>query len=62
MLLVAECVACGGVLQADSSRDIAAVAAFDILSVVGVHLEDSAQTLSVALDRVEYGRTCVNLT
>ena len=51
MLLVAERVAGGGVLQAHSRGDVAGVADLDILTVVGVHLQDAAHALAVVLRR-----------
>ena len=46
---VAERVAGSGVLKTDSRSDISGVNAVDILSVVGVHLQDSSQTLVAVL-------------
>ncbi len=57
MFLVAEGIACGCVLKTYGSSDIACVAAVNILSVVSVHLQNSAHTLSVALNRVIYCRS-----
>ena len=52
MLFVAQRIARGGVLQAHGSRDIAGVADIDILTVVGVHLQDAAHALAVVLHGV----------
>ena len=49
MLFIAQGIAGAGVLQSYRRRDIARVAAFDILTVVRVHLQDSADTLIVVL-------------
>ena len=49
---VAERVAGGGVLKTDSRSDISGVNAVDILSVVGVHLQDSSQTLVAVLGSI----------
>ena len=62
MLLVAQGVTGGGILQTDSSRDIASVNGVDILTVVGVHLQDTANTLVVILDRVVNGGTGIQST
>ena len=55
MLLVAEGVACGGVLQTHSGGDIAGVNAVNILAVVGVHLHYAAHALVIILDGVING-------
>ena len=62
VLLVAQRVTGGGILQADSSRNIARVNGVDVLTVVGVHLQDTADTLVVILDRVVDGGACVQRT
>ena len=49
MLFIAERVAGRRVLQTDRSRNIAGINHFDILTVVGVHLHDAADTLGVVL-------------
>ena len=49
MLLVGEGVAGGGVLEANASHDVAGGAAVTVDAVVGVHLEDAAQALTVVL-------------
>ena len=45
MGLVAEGVTGGGVLQADSGGDVAGVDGLDVLTVVGVHLQQTAEAL-----------------
>ena len=55
VLFVAQGIAGGGVLQADSRSDIARIDGLDILTVVGVHLQDAADTLVLILDRVVDG-------
>ena len=62
VLLVAQRVTGGGILQTDSSRNIARVNGVDVLTVVGVHLQDTADTLIVILDRVVDGGACVQRT
>ena len=62
VLLVAQRVTGGGILQTDSSRNIARVNGVDVLTVVGVHLQDTADTLVVILDRVVDGGACVQRT
>ena len=59
MLLIAEGVTSGGVLQADHSGDVAGVAALNVLTVIGVHLEDAANALLLLLGGVEHGGTGV---
>ncbi len=53
VLLIAEGVAGGGVLQADGGGDVAGVDALDVLAVIGVHLEDAAHALLLLLSGVE---------
>ena len=52
VLFVAQRVAGGGVLQAHRGGNVAGVAHVDILTVVGVHLQNAAHALTVALYRV----------
>ena len=52
-LFIAERITGGGVLEADDGADVAGVAALDILAVVGVHLQDAADALSLMLGGVE---------
>ena len=52
VLLVAEGLAGGGVLEADAGDDVTGGAGVTVNALVGVHLEDAAQTLAVVLDRV----------
>ena len=52
MLLVAEGLAGGGVLEADAGDDVAGGALVTVDALVGVHLEDAAEALAVVLDRV----------
>ena len=59
VLLIAEGVTSGGVLQADHSGDVAGVAALNVLTVIGVHLEDAANALLLLLGGVEHGGTGV---
>ena len=54
LLQVAQCVAGGDVLEANCSGDIAGAHFLDFLAVVGVHLQDAANALFLALDRVVY--------
>ena len=61
VVLVAQGVAGGGILQAHNSRDIACVAAVDVLAVVGVHLQDTAHALAAVLHRVVDGGACLDL-
>ena len=62
VVLIAQGVAGGGVLQAHDGGDIACVAAVDVLAVVGVHLEDAAHTLAAVLHRVVNGGASLDLT
>ena len=60
--LVAERVAGGGVLEADGGDDVAGEDLLDVLAVVGVHLQEAADALLVALGGVEHvatRRSCV---
>ena len=59
MLLIAERVAGRGVLHTDRGGDIAGIDRVDILAVIGVHLQDAAQTLAGALRGVQNGRALV---
>ena len=52
-LFIAERITGGGVLEADDGADIAGVAALNVLAVVGVHLQDAADALSLMLGGVE---------
>ncbi len=52
MLLITQGITGGGVLQTNSSSDIAGVDIVDILTVVGVHLQDTAHTLLLVLGGV----------
>ena len=53
MLLIAEGVTGGGVLEAHGGSDIAGVHRLDILSVVGVHLQNTTHALLLILGGVE---------
>jgi hypothetical protein len=55
VLLIAQGVAGGGVLQAHGGGDIAGVDLVDILPVVGVHLQDAADALLAFRAGVEHG-------
>ena len=60
--LVAEGVTGGGVLHADAGDDVAGGALLTVNALVGVHLEDAAQTLAVVLDGVVDVGTSLGLT
>ena len=62
MALVAQGVAGGGVLQTHDGGDIAGIHRVDILAVVGVHLQNAAHTLALALGGVQHGGTGRQLT
>ena len=53
MLLVTDCITCSGELESDCCGDIAGVNLVKLLSLVGVHLKDTANTLFLALCGVE---------
>ena len=53
MLGVGQGVAGEGLLEPDRRGDVARVDLLDLLAVVGVHLEDAADPLALALGRVE---------
>ena len=61
-MLGTQGVAGGGILQADGGNDIAGVDLLNILSVVGVHLKDAAQTFLLALGAVEHRRSSLYRT
>ena len=56
MVGISERVPGEGVLQPDGCGDVAGVDLVDLLAVVGVHLEDAADALLLALGRVEHVR------
>ena len=62
MILVTQGITGGGVLQTDSGGDITRVANVDVLTVIRVHLQDTADTLVLTLGGVENGRTLLYLT
>ena len=62
MLLIAQGITSGGVLQTNSSGDIASVADVDILTVVCMHLQDTADTLVLILNRVVNSGASLNGT
>ena len=62
MCFVAQRVTSRGVFQTNSSCDIAAVNLFDFLTVVRVHLQDTADTLFLALRGVEHVGTSIEHT
>ena len=53
MLLVTDGVTCGGELESDRCRDISGVYLVKLLSLIGVHLQDTSHTLFLALRRVQ---------
>ena len=56
-LFVAQGITGGGVLQAHGGGNIAGLDLFDVLTVVGVHLQDTAHALLLVLHAVENGGT-----
>src|SRR2546429_9233969 len=52
MVFVAQCVSGGGGLESHCGGDITRVNFFDLLSLVGVHLEKTADSLSFPLGRI----------
>src|SRR5690554_7321195 len=62
MILVTQGVTGCYVLQADRGSDIAGENFFDLFTIVGVHLNHTAHTLFLALDRVKYRVTGLELT
>ena len=56
VIRVAQGVAGEGVLEADRGGDVAGVDHVDLFAVVGVHLEDAADPLLLALGGVEHVR------
>ena len=55
VLFVAKGIAGGGILQAHHSSNVAGIDRFQILTVVGVHLQQTTHTLALALGGVEHG-------
>ena len=62
MILIAEGITGGGVLHTDSGGDITGVNHVDIFPVVGVHLQDAADALSLMLGGVENRGTGIQNT
>ena len=62
MLFIAERVARRGVLETDRRGDVAGVNGLDILTMVGVHLQDTAHALTTILGGVENGGAGVECT
>ena len=62
MLLVAEGVTRGGVLETNAGNDVAGGAAVAVDALVGVHLEDAAKALAAVLDGVVDIATGVGVT
>ena len=62
MTLIAQGIAGGGVLQTHDGGDIAGIHRVDILAVVGVHLQNAAHALTLALGGVQHGGTGRQLT
>ena len=62
MILVAERVAGGGVLDADHGGDVAGVDLLNVLTVVGVHLQDTTHTLVDALGAVQHSGALLQRT
>src|SRR6266568_2545946 len=61
VVLVAEGVAGGGLAQADRGRDVAGEDFLDLLALVGVHLDDTADALLLVRGRVVHVRPGVEL-
>ena len=62
MALGAERVASGGVLETHSSEDVAGGSTVDVDAVVGVHLEDAAEALALAVRGVHHVGAGVHVT
>ncbi|MPM54606.1 hypothetical protein SDC9_101384 [bioreactor metagenome] len=56
-LFIAQSIAGGRVLQAHGGFDIAGIDLFNILPVIGVHLQNAANALLLALGAVQHGGT-----
>ena len=52
MLVVAESIARAGVFQAHNSGDLTGVHSVDVLTMVRVHVQQTAETLALAADGV----------
>ena len=57
MIIIAQGIAGGGVLQAHGGSDVAGEDLLDVLPVVGMHLQDAADALLLVLGAVEHGGT-----
>ena len=55
MFIIAERVAGCCILQPDRGGDITGIAAFNIFSVIGVHLQDAADPFALPLDGIHNG-------
>ena len=62
MLLIAEGITGGGVLEADAGNDVTGRALLTVHPLVCVHLEDAPQALALALNRVVDIGACLGLT
>ena len=62
VLLVAQGITRGGVLQAHHGGDVAGIDGLQILTVIGVHLQQTTHTLTLVLGGIEHRRTCVQRT
>ena len=60
--LGAQCVTGGGVLEAHGGEDVAGLAGVLVDTLVGVHLEDAAQTLALAVGGVHHVGAGLGLT
>lgn len=61
-VLVTQGITGGDVLQTDCRGDVTRANFFDLFTLVGVHLNDTAETLTCRLHGVQYGITRVNHT
>ena len=57
VIIIAQGIAGGGVLQAHGGGDVAGEDLLDVLPVVGMHLQDAADALLLVLGAVEHGGT-----
>ena len=62
MLLVTQSITGGGDFQTYSSCDIAGIYLIQLLTLVGVHLQDTADTLLLALGCIQYVGTGIHGT
>ena len=62
VLFITQCITGCSILQTNSSSNIACINSFDILSVVGVHLQNTTHSFLIILCCIQNGRTSIYCT